>query len=123
MIISQTVSIVVIAILTIIVAAQAFFYYKKYVRLVKAVANLVMEKELLLDKIDTLNLETSKEVNEGFIKFLSESREAAFDYIEDVQTAIQNYVVAIENKNFNDIAAARMELFSYLPESSETRDV
>jgi hypothetical protein len=33
----------------------------------------------------------SIEETEGFLKFLSESRDAAFKYIEDVQEAIENY--------------------------------
>lgn len=119
MTITESVSIIAIVALVLVIAAQAFFYYKKYIRLIRSVTDLVLEKQLLLDKIDTLNLETSKDVNEGFIKFLSESRESAFEYIEDVQSAIQSYLVATLNNNPDEIIAARLELFSYLPEQSD----
>lgn len=104
------------AILFVLLIIQAVYYYKKYSNFIRVIAQLLVDKDILITKIESLELESSKEVNDGFIKFLSESRESAFSYISDVQTAIQNYVVAISNKDDTDISAARMELFSYLPD-------
>lgn len=104
--------------------ASTIIYYIKFRRMIRVIAQLVIDKELLLDKLDKLILENSKEANEGFIKFLSESREAAFEYIENVQKSIQSYLVATENRNQDEILIARMELFSHLPEvpESETKN-
>lgn len=111
--------------LSCIVAVQLVFivlYRIKYLKMIKVIAQLILDKEVLADKLDRTILENSKEVNEGFIKFLSDSRQAAFDYIEDVQKAVQNYLTATHNGNNDEIVTARMELFSYLPEDAESQD-
>lgn len=116
----------ILLILVSIIAAGAMtttvIYYIKYSNMIKVIAQLLIDKEVLLDKIDSIILETSNEANEGFIKFLSESREAAFDYIEKVQKSISQYLVAIENGNADEIVTARMELFEHLPEIPESEN-
>lgn len=116
----------ILLILVSIIAAGAItttvIYYIKYSNMIKVIAQLLVDKEVLLDKIDAIILETSNEANEGFIKFLSESREAAFDYIEKVQKSISQYLVAIENGNADEIVTARMELFEHLPEIPESEN-
>lgn len=117
--------IIIIASLAISVAAFAtayVIYYVKFHNMIKVIAQLLVDKETLLDRIDTIILENSKEANEGFIKFLSDSREAAFDYIENVQKSISQYLVAIENGNADEIVTARMELFAHLPEVPESEN-
>jgi hypothetical protein len=116
----------ILLILVSIIAAAAIttsvVYYIKYGNMIKVIAQLLVDKETLLDKIDSIILETSNEANEGFIKFLSESREAAFDYIEKVQKSIGQYLVAIQNGNADEIVTARMELFEHLPEIPESEN-
>jgi hypothetical protein len=85
-------------------------------------AQLIIDKGIILNRLEQAELANSKEVNDGFIKFLSQSRDAAFKYIEDVQMAIKNYLSAIESGNEDHIQVARMELFSHLPEASEAED-
>ena len=92
---------------------------QRYQKVLKSVVTVTLEKGILLDKIERLELENSKEVNDGFIKFLSQSRETAFKYIEDVQVAIQNYANVVETGTDDEIKIARMELFSHLPEVPE----
>lgn len=92
---------------------------RRYFNTVASVAALFLEKEALLEKIEKMELTQSKDVNEGFIKFLSQSRDAAFKYIEDVQTSIQNYVDVLDSGDDEAIKLARMELFTHLPEVSE----
>jgi hypothetical protein len=41
------------------------------------------------DKLNKIILEHNAEKTDGFLKFMSESRDKAFGYIEDVQAAIQ----------------------------------
>jgi hypothetical protein len=96
--------------------AISIMFYFKYRKLIGVIAQLILDKEVLADKLNESLSLNSKEFNDGFIKFLSESRESAFTYIESVQGAIKNYLDAT-NKNDNDaIVTARMELFSHLPE-------
>lgn len=92
---------------------------RRYIRTLATVSQLVMDRGTLMDRLEQLELEASKEANDGFIKFLSQSREAAFKYIEDVQTSIQNYVDVVDIGTDEEIKLARIELFSHLPESSE----
>jgi hypothetical protein len=92
---------------------------KKYSNTIASIATIFLEKEILLEKIEDMELTQSKDVNEGFIKFLSQSRDAAFKYIEDVQVSIQNYVNVLDSGDEEAVRLARMELFTHLPEVSE----
>lgn len=92
---------------------------QRYQRSMKAVINLTLEKGMILERLEKLELESSKEVNDGFIKFLSQSRETAFQYIENVQVAIQNYANVVDVGTEDEVKLARMELFSHLPEIPE----
>lgn len=56
-----------------------------------------IDKKSLVNFIDKNKLE--EEAGDGFVKFLSESREAAFKYIEEVQLALHNF-----SKTFETIA-------------------
>jgi hypothetical protein len=110
--------------LTISIITSVFFILffrlrKKYFNTISTVAMLFLEKDALLEKMEKMELTQSKDVNEGFIKFLSQSRDAAFKYIEDVQISIQNYVDVLDSGDEEAIRLARMELFTHLPEISE----
>lgn len=115
----ETTVIVLMSIIVFALAVTTIMFRKKYNKMIGVVTQLVIDKEALLNKIDKIVLENSKEANEGFIKFLSDSREAAFTYIEDVQKSIQSYLDAINTGTEDEIATARMELFSHLPEKTE----
>lgn len=77
---------------------------------------------ILADELDRVLLESSDEANESFIKFLSESREWAYEYIEDTQGAISNYRIALDGQDPAVVIEARNRLFDLLPESSDTKD-
>jgi len=52
------------------------------------------------DEIRSMNTENAQDIHkENFIKFLSDSREWAYDYIDKVQQEIKNFV-AIADKEF-----------------------
>jgi hypothetical protein len=108
-----------ILIITPVFLISFFRLRKKYFNTISSVATLFLEKDALMEKIEKMELTQSKDVNEGFIKFLSQSRDAAFKYIEDVQTSIQNYVDVLDSGDDEAIRLARMELFTHLPEVSE----
>jgi hypothetical protein len=97
------------------------YLWSKYKKIVVATAQLILDNEVLSEKINDLNTMSTKEFSEGFIKFLSESREAAFEYIENVQASIQDYLVATENNDQDAMISSRIALFSYLPETTEPK--
>jgi hypothetical protein len=55
-------------------------------------AKALTENIILTDKVKELMLAERPEATEGFIKFLSQSREWAFEYIETVQSELNNFV-------------------------------
>ena len=60
---------------------------------------LANQKNELLDLVQSLHIKidsTSDPVKEDFLKFLSDSREWAFDYIEEVQKAIIDFKETVE---------------------------
>lgn len=113
---------ILFSIIIVFQAVVIFFFRNKWKKAIMHVAQLFLDNDALSKKLDMANLENSKEANEGFIKFLSDSREAAFEYIENVQQSVQNYLVAVESGDNDAIITARMELFSYLPEETENED-
>ena len=73
---------------------------------------------LQLDKLAETRDIKSVEDTQGFIKFLSESRDWAFNYIEDVQTGISEYVLALDNGDPDRIAESLEKLVGMLPENN-----
>lgn len=100
-----------------------------------------MHKHMLGQKIEELQKElSSKELSEtdGFIKFISQSRDWAFEYIEEVQKALVEFdeVVApqlewattygrlagdtVHTNTINTISEAYNKLKTLLPKNTET---
>lgn len=60
---------------------------------------LVVDKSLLLEKISTLSAEKDANAlkeDDGFIKFLSNSRDWAFQYIEEVQESVNDFKETVD---------------------------
>jgi hypothetical protein len=75
------------------------FMTKKSSKLAKEVTTLYIDnlalKKFIDNEID--NKITSQDVhNENFVKFLSDSREVAYGYIEEVQAGLNQFVSSIE---------------------------
>lgn len=87
----------------------------------EALANMT-EVEMLKDRIGQLVLSASDEANENFIKFLSDSRDWAFSYIEETQAIILEYKAATILGDDLAISAAQEKLFSMLPDDSVAKD-
>lgn len=113
---------IVLAFSILVTFSLFIFYRQKYKKFISVIAQLIVDKTMVEKKLDAQTMLASKEVNDGFVKFLSESREAAFEYIEDVQRAIQNYLSAIDSNDSEKILLARMDLFSYLPDKTENEN-
>jgi predicted PurR-regulated permease PerM len=99
--------------------ATTLIFYFKYKKFIRVIAQLIVDNQVLKDKLNESMSLNSKEFSDGFIKFLSESREAAFKYIEDVQVSIKNYLNAINANDKDQIAIAQLDLFSYLPDTND----
>lgn len=63
--------------------------------------------------------ETTFNDKDGFIKFLSESRESAFVFIEDVQQAIINLKFAMDSDDEDAISDAYNKIITFIPASQE----
>jgi hypothetical protein len=118
-----SIDIIVIAILFFIafvsIAALARIKLRN-TKLTLSVAQLTIDKQALGDELDRLSFISSNSVDieNGFIKFLSETRDSAYEYIENVQEAIAELQSAMESGNENDIAVAYKKLTDFLPSSS-----
>lgn len=99
------------------------------------VIQLTIDKKIILDNIEEKPLENNIEQTEGFVKFLSESREWAFEYIETVQSGLNKFVeqagprleyfdkygrvtTSPHIEGLEDILAAYRELQKLLPEEN-----
>ena len=97
----------VIAIATLSVAATvltALLIREKFLsnKLTKNLIQLIIDNDIMLNKMQERSTEKDIEQTEGFVKFLSESREWAFEYIETVQNGLANFV---------EVAGPRLEYF------------
>jgi hypothetical protein len=85
----------------------------------KQVRQLTLDKAILITefaKVIEKQSNQSIEETEGFLKFVSDSRDWAFTYIEDVQQAIQAYDVALSTDDAAVINIAYKKLISFLPD-------
>jgi len=92
---------------------------RKFSKISSEHLQLLLDKGALLEKIEAMNLEYSKEANDGFVKFLSDSRDWAFEYIENTQESIRNYQVALDGADPVVAMEARKKLFDMLPEPKQ----
>lgn len=120
---------VVLGVLIFSVAALSFKLRKETIEKTKlTVDNKALREKLaeLRDRDDTKQIEQ----NEGFLKFISQSRDWAFQYIEKVQVAIKNFQdvfhpfavqyyekkkTRITKEEFEAIAVAYRKLVEELP--------
>ena len=85
----------------------------------KQVKVLTLDKAILITefaKVIEKQNNQSVEETEGFLKFVSESREWAFTYIEDIQQALMAYDVALSTDDAKIINDAYKKLISFLPD-------
>lgn len=77
-----------------------FISQRKKAKLTESLVILELEKASLLDALGKLLAEKdtqSIEQTEGFLKFVSESRDWAFKYIEDVQAALEKFKDTVDS--------------------------
>ena len=86
--------------------------------LVASMVQFSMDKiglEQALDKISSEYDLISMQETDGFVKFLSESRESAFVYIEEVQQSIKELATAMDSASSTNIEMAYKSLLKHLP--------
>ena len=107
---------------TVIVAVLLVFCFKLRIEYKKTYALLVQsvfDKEELLKKFEEfVNDQSIKAIEEtdGFVKFISQSRDWAFEYIEDVQKAIDEYKLSVESKDVKLKREKYKKLLQFLPD-------
>lgn len=94
----------------------------------RKIANLllqeILDKMVLQDSLDKVSEEyqsLSIQGSDGFVKFLSESREWAFSYIEEVQQSIVDLDKAMISMNDEEIAKAYKKLLEHLPKTGNEK--
>lgn len=60
--------------------------------------NHTNQLEFLLNKINSEEKEVEEEIKEGFVNFLNQSRDWAFEYIEKVQKTLKEFVNLADRK-------------------------
>jgi hypothetical protein len=88
-------------------------------KLLNMVVQLGIDKTALMEKLSNERNNKDIEQTDGFVRFLSQSRDWAFEYIEDVQQAIQKFSDATGTKDEDEIATAYNKLLEFLPEQEE----
>jgi hypothetical protein len=106
----------------------AFLGYKVYSLkaankdIVLSLLQETLDKAALAEKVketqDMIN-NTNIDDKDGFIKFLSQSREWAFEYIENVQAAIIKLDVGMKAQDQAQILEAYNELLKFMPEEEK----
>lgn len=115
---------------TLVSVLIAFLVYNVYdlKKTNRALANSFLQanldKELVTRKlqqtIDSIN-NANLEDKDGFIKFLSESREWAFSYIEDVQDSIDELDKAMESGDEERLKAVHKRLLAHMPKDDPNK--
>jgi len=86
---------ILLVVLSIIATAFAFLFYIQKRRNSQMIASAV--QLLILNEEQRKNEKTDKEkANEDFLKFVSDSRDWAYTYIENVQASLDKFISDIE---------------------------
>jgi len=94
--------IVIFATLSVCFAASYLLVLRQSIKLKRDFSKLFIEKTLLQEYVDITKSTKIKEDSddsihkENFIKFLSDSRDWAYEYIEDVQKGLLTFVNSVE---------------------------
>lgn len=71
-----------------------------------------------IDQLEAAKESGSVEGTQGFLRFISESRDWAFEYIEDVQQALYAYDIALSLNDAEILNEAYKKLISFLPDDN-----
>ena len=91
-------------------------------KLTKISVQAQIDNFIILSELDKMVQEKdnkSIEQSDGFLKFISESRDWAFDYIESIQGALNTYDKALHTKDAKVINDAYKALVDLLPKDED----
>jgi len=114
------VEIIIIAILITLIAVlltSTIILKIKKTKLISVIAQLFIDKNVISEELDRLSfvVNNGPSIENDFIKFLSDSRDSAYEYIEKVQGAIESLYKAMESDKASEIDKAYKELIKFLP--------
>jgi hypothetical protein len=117
----DVIAFLLISLISIMSVGFSLYLFGKNRRLVKNIIEMHIERSALEDMIASkaLNREESIDQNDGFIKFLSDSREWAFNYIDNVQNTI--FVLKEKYDNKKALDESLKELFDMLPKNNKEK--
>lgn len=117
----EIIAFTLISLISVVSIGYAIYLYGKNKRLLKSVVELHIQRSALEDMItaQALNKEQPIDQNDGFVKFLSDSREWAFSYIDNVQNTILVLKQKYDNKKALD--ESLKELFEMLPKENKEK--
>jgi hypothetical protein len=94
------INLIAYSLLSISFAILIFFILKQRIDNKKIIAiamQLHYDKERALEELNKLTEQKNLEQSDGFVKFISQSRDWAFEYIEEVQSALSKFDVEISS--------------------------
>lgn len=95
---------------------------RKTIKLTEKLVQNNIDRNTLFEKLAELKAEQDAKgvaETEGFLKFLSESRQMAFEYIENVQIVILDHIKAVESKDWDLIENSIKRIKDLLPKNEE----
>lgn len=106
--------------ITFVTGIFAIILKLKNTKFIATIAQLVIDKEVLSDEVARLSfiVNNNPTIENDFIKFLSESRESAYQYIEEVQLAIGDLQLSMNQDDPDQIDNAYKELIKFLPSTN-----
>lgn len=113
------VAFVLISLISIAAIGYSIYLFSRNRKLVKSVIDLHLDRSALEDMIKNQAVTDPIDQSEGFIKFLSDSREWAFNYIDNVQQVI--FVLKEEYDKKKALDESLQKLFDMLPENNKEK--
>jgi hypothetical protein len=124
------INVIALSIYTIVVGVlttRLFILYKRNDVLQSLLVQSYIEKKIYIDKLAEeiqKRENTNVESTEGFLNFVSTSRDWAYEYIENVQaelTRVFSVIDSLEKKPPKTILVELNKLKSFLPEEKENK--
>lgn len=117
----DVVAFILISIIALSAIGYAIYLVGKNRKLLRNVVELHIERAALENMISDQAINNLQPVDQGdgFIKFLSESREWAFNYIDDVQKEI--FVLKEKYENKKALDESLQKLFDMLPTNNKEK--
>jgi len=116
----ENVVILTLSLIVLASSAYAMVLHKDLRRSEAALAQALSDKMLLLDQLGTeLTKSAFGDTNDSFVKFLTDSRGSAFEYIENAQQVILEFLVVadkmpVARSTSKDMVKAYKEAYSKL---------